>query len=434
MSAPALPLAEKSAVPLWLQDGNKRILVQLAAFAGAFAALVSRRPEVIYNPQFWAEDGKYWYADAYHLGWKCLLIPLDGYLNDFSRLVGLFTLLFPFAMVPLVMNLIALTVEVLPVTVFLSSRFDRIAMKTRLAACVLYVALPNSYETHGILTNLQWRLALLSCLILLGERPATVGWKLFDALVLISLSFAGPFGILVIPIALLMRWLGTRDGSNLHLIALLPGALVQTGLILFSHSRPAPPNGATLARFVGIVGGQIFCAITLGMKTILLWHVVGNRGLLFRVEVVAMIVGLGVIAYAVRYGPLELRLFVMFAATVLTLALWSPLVDPSSQQPQWEILQLPGIGNRYYFFPGLAFLVCLFWIIGAPSPWRKGMRGLAYAILALLLIGIYSDWNYPRFKDFHFQQYAAQFERMGPGETIRIPLNPTGWSMELKKK
>ena len=160
-----------------------KVIFHAAVFAVALAILISRRPDAVFHAQFWAEDGKYWYADAYQSGWHCLLMPLDGYFNTLSRLVGLFTLLFPFSMAPLVMNLCALVVEILPVHILLSSRFATIPMHMRLAGSLFYLVLPNCYETHAILTNLHWRLAVAGCLLLLGtpqdgklrKRDVTVG-------------------------------------------------------------------------------------------------------------------------------------------------------------------------------------------------------------------------------------------------------------------
>lgn len=412
----------------------RKIAFHAAVFLAAFLILFSRRPDAILNAQFWAEDGKYWYADAYHFGWRCLLMPLGGYLNTPSRLVGLFTLLFPFARAPLVMSICAILIEIVPVNFFLSSRFQGIPLRMRLAGALLYLALPNSYETHGILTNEQWRLALLACLVLLARPDDRNAWRVFDAAVLVTLTLAGPLGILLIPIAASLRWLRKGAGYDLHLVALIPGSVLQLVYLLLSGSRPSAPNGATMSRLIGIIGGQIFASLSLGMKTMLIFYVTGNRQSFLLVEMVAAIAGLAVVVYSLCYAPLELRLCLLFAGMVFAVALWSPLVDPASRTPQWEILQLPGLGNRYYFFPMLSFLACLFWMLGKPKPGGKIARYVAVAFLAALPFGIYSDWNYPAFKDFHFQEFAAQFEQAAPGTRVIIPLNPTGWRMDIVKK
>jgi hypothetical protein len=109
------------------------------------------------------------------------------------------------------------------------------------------------------------------------------------------------------------------------------------------------------------------------------------------------------------------------------------LVAPHNATTQWELLRFPGLGNRYYFFPMIGFLASLIWMATSASP-TKLARSSARAILLLVPIGVYRDWQLPKYKEFHFQSYAAQFEQAAPGTTMNIPLNPTGWRMTLVKK
>src|SRR5262252_1248728 len=119
-------------------SGEARVLLHLAIFLAGLLILYSRRPDVLANAQFYAEDGERWYRGAYEFGWRCLLIPDVGYLQTVSRLVALFALLFPFSVAPLVMNACALVAQILPVNWFLSRRFDDVPIAARLLACGLY--------------------------------------------------------------------------------------------------------------------------------------------------------------------------------------------------------------------------------------------------------------------------------------------------------
>ena len=110
----------------------------------------------------------FWYADAYNHSWHCLFMSEAGYLHTVPRLIALFTRRsFPLAVAPLVMNLFAFFFQILPIQVFLSSRFSSISTLLRLLSCLLYVAIPNSFEIHGNATNIQWHLTLVCCMILL---------------------------------------------------------------------------------------------------------------------------------------------------------------------------------------------------------------------------------------------------------------------------
>src|SRR5215467_5917128 len=77
-----------------------RAVFHLAIFFACLLMLYSRRPDVLGNAQFYAEDGERWYRGAYEFGWRCLLIPEVGYLQTVSRLVAMLALLFPFSVAP----------------------------------------------------------------------------------------------------------------------------------------------------------------------------------------------------------------------------------------------------------------------------------------------------------------------------------------------
>ena len=137
----------------------------LVIFVIASAIVISRRPDALLNAQFYAEDGTLWYADAYNQGAiRALFIPVVGYFQTFSRLIGALAQPLPLLWVPLFFNLVAITIQVLPVNLLISERFSKLSpnLQTRLVLAFLYLVLPNSAEPHANVTNCQWRLALLA--------------------------------------------------------------------------------------------------------------------------------------------------------------------------------------------------------------------------------------------------------------------------------
>jgi hypothetical protein len=405
----------------------------VAGFLIAFFILVSRRPDAILRAQFYAEDGARWYANAYQFGWHCLLIPETGYLQTVSRLVALFSLIFPFAIAPLVMNLCALTVQVLPVNFFLSPRFSAVPFEGRIIGCLLYLAMPNSIEIHANTTNIQWHLALLACLVLFARAPESRIWNVVDLCILALITLDSPLGVVLLAVAAGVWWKRRDAHAKWHLATLIPGTVLQIAVVLLSqiHGREPVQSGATLARLTGILGGQIFLSSALGVRTFAQFFLFGDRRLLFWIEVVAMIVGLLLVVYGFRSAQIELKLFILFAAGVLILALSHPIAGPDASFPQWEYLQIPGRSSRYYFFPILAFYASLLWLAGTSA--SKAMRYMAVAFLLLLPVGVYRDWRYPPFADLHFESYAAAFERTAVGNRVRIPINPVGWEMQIVK-
>lgn len=407
------------------------VVFHVAIFVVSFLILFSRRPDAILNAQFYAEDGARWFAEAYQFGWRCLLMPESGYLQTASRLVALLSLLFPFAQAPLVMNLCALAVQISPVNIFLSSRFDSIPIRLRLVACFVYLALPNSFEVHANTTNMQWHLALAGLLLLLGRTDTGSFGRGFSLLILGLSVLDGPTGVLILPIVIVLYWIRKDTQVRAVLVALATGSAIQILALLLSNSRRSAPNGATLERLTSILGGQVFLSSILGVRTSIQLFF-GHSRYLFVAQILALVIGSAVLLYALWHGSLELRLFLLFAAAILIFALIRPVATTTGNLEQWQALAKPGVGNRYYFFPMLAFFAALVWLAVGSAGNTKVVRYVALALLALLPIGIVRDWKYKPFVDYDFKAYAADFERAKPGTTVSIPINPD-WQLVLVK-
>jgi hypothetical protein len=430
-----------SALWVYLRDTNTTFsglshspIFHLIFFLSAFLIIFSRRPDAILNAQFWAEDGQRWYGDAYQFGLRSLFITdeLGGYLHTVPRLTALLALLVPFSLAPLAMNLCAIAIQISPASLFVSSRFSNLPLAGRLLASFLYLALPNTYEVNANATTIQWHFGLLAFLVLVAQLPTGWKWQLFDGIVLVLITLESPIGVLLVPVAAVLWWTRRTHWSGISLAILVPGAVVQAFIVLFSHSRQLAPNGASLHRLVSILGGQIFLSPLLGSKTLLHMTLRHFPDYVFTRETIAFVIGIAILLYALRYAPVELKLFVLFGFAVLSLSLARP-IPGHLPKPQWELMCFPGHGNRYYFLPSIAFMAALAWVAigGARVP-----RYVAGLLLLLLPLGIVRDWRYPDFVDLHFRKYASQFRRYPSGETIVIPINPVNadnWKMELTK-
>ncbi|MGV8637483.1 hypothetical protein ACV35N_36180, partial [Pseudomonas aeruginosa] len=64
------------------------------SFAAAFLLMWARRPDLLINPQFWAEDGYYWYSGAYNGNiLSFLATPVNGYFQTISKITAAFSLI-----------------------------------------------------------------------------------------------------------------------------------------------------------------------------------------------------------------------------------------------------------------------------------------------------------------------------------------------------
>ncbi len=175
------------------------------------------------------------------------------------------------------MNLIGLTVQVLPVSFLLSARCASLgSLSTRGLFAAAYVALPSCSEINVMVTNAQWHLALLSCLVLLAVPGKKFFWRLFDVSVLSLSGLTGPFCLMLVPIAAVIARRRRKVWLSPAYLALAITAIMQLTVMGVLAAIDAPPgmggrlslmNGASWQLFVRILGSQVFLnAITGGNR------------------------------------------------------------------------------------------------------------------------------------------------------------------------
>lgn len=407
--------------------------LHVLVFVIAFVIIISRRPDALFNAQFWAEDGNAWYANAYNLGAvRSLFLPYAGYFNSIARLTASFAQFFPLVWAPLIFNLVAVVIQILPATLITSSRFATLLpnRSTRLFLAFAYLARPNSFEINATLTGSQWHLALLACMVVLATPSRRLVWRVFDMAVILLSALSGPFSILLTPIAALCWWLRRGKWTFILLLGLYTGAVVQATAIVITSpqvNRLQLSLGATPELFLKILAGQVFLGALIGQEG----YAWVNPALNGYSLLVILVAGAGIAAclYGLLKGPLELRLFIAFAALIFGTSLFSPTA--SMTIPQWEALSIPGNSARYWFIPMLAFVTLLTWLLRKKS--LRQIQRVAAIALAAMLIGIILDWSHPPFADLNFKTYSSQFAEAPKGAKVTIPINPPGWTMDLIK-
>ena len=397
--------------------------------AGLF--VISRRPDAITNAQFWAEDGKLFYADVYNRGLlPTLTVPQSGYFLELPILVAGIARLVPLAFAPLVTNSIAIAIRVLPVGLLLSRRAETIAPDIRVRALLaaLYIALPGAPEANANITNAQWYLAVAAVIVLMLRPPMRRSTRALDVAIVAMCSLTGVFSIALAPLAFLYRrWRGAVAVSRATLTILSAGAVLQLLAIFVleyhlpsgfgARPRVSTPPYATLSGFFQVFGIRVIAEPILGNATVLGAVTAAFLGVLGAVGAVA----------AFRRGPAGLKLLIAFGGALFVMALAHPL-DIS-----WPGLTIFPTGARYFIIPQLAAVATLVWAIGYTrrTHWRVGLAAL---LLYICLVTITQDWTCTPFKQTDFSKRAQMFQHARPGVHMTFPLEPTGWSMTLVKR
>lgn len=405
----------------WWQHG--------AIFLVTLILLGSRRPDAVLDPQFYAEDGRVFFQDAYNLGWStALLHPYGGYFHAVPRLASALALLAPLYLAPLVLSLIALSLQALPVNLLLSERSAGWgSFRIRMLMAGIYLALPNCGELNANITNSQCSLALIALLLLVASPPRSAWARPIEGLFLLLFGLSGPYCILLLPIASMVAWKRHGRWQWTSLAILAATSLIEGWSLLFldREGRLHYALGASWARLARILASQIYLGALLGVNR--LGAISGSKMLVFLVCVA--IGGSALLVVCFYRSGLEMRSLILFSSVVLAAALVLPMIHTRPGQTLWETLAGAG-GEHYWFFSILAFAWSL---VQCGQSGKPVLRVASVYLLCLMSIGIARDWEHPSFKDLHFSESAKNFEALPAGSVKTFAENPEGWTVQLVK-
>jgi hypothetical protein len=396
------------------------------AFLCIAAAVISRKPELVFKAQFWGDEAS-WFADAYLNGpLHSILLPQAGYLCVASKLAVLPALHVPLLYAPVVFGLFAASVHALMAGYLLTKRLAHIAnLQSRMLLCALWVILPNAGEIDS-LNNTQWMLAALAVAVLVSSPPKTITWKVFDLISIGLISVTGPFCVLLFPLAIAW-WIIRRSNWTIVLACIFAaGSCVQ--LLTLRHAlSPCTPREILNPLLTRLSAGQIFLFGTLNGGNILP-HATINTPSVTPLAIFITLAGVGMTAYALRKAPAELKLFIAFAVLVFAASIRRLHCDPGWD---WQSMMTVGYAIRYWYIPRLAVLAIFVWIIGQQRPiWGRS----AAAAILLIAASAFAHWRYPAWPYQNFRRYAIAFEQAPKGTPISIPVNPPGWKIILVKR
>ena len=224
----------------------------LLLFYLLFAALlVTRRPDCIRNPQFWAEEGTRFFVDAReHSVWLNLATYSYGYFDLLVRLIHQLAALVRLEYAPLVLVISALAIQATIPTFVISGRCANWIgiFPIRFAAALLYCGLPNSFETHCIALHARVHLAVLAALVIVSTPPLSRLGKVFDAVTLTLSAFSGPYVLLLAPTALQRQWQTRTSAARRNCLILVIGFIFAIFAVIESGGSVWVTTGRIAAR------------------------------------------------------------------------------------------------------------------------------------------------------------------------------------------
>ncbi len=408
--------------------------------AGTFLLFVLRRPDVLANPQLWAEDGAVFFLEDLRLGfWHALITPYAGYLHLIPRLIAGVSSILPARVVPVSFNLAALSLEAVSCSAFFLPccrdyiRSDGI----RAAVClVMACAIPTGHELVGTISNVQWWLLIPGLILLMWVPKDGSRWKVWAAAAAgLSIALSAALLVIAVPLVVVRYALG-RYLPPVPAAITLFGTAIQ-GAVGMGNMAPQSGQAADLVSTLRAIGGawlsrpmlQTFCGerfvrsasdreLAICMALALCITVIGLTALLFRLEQPGRLVVSG----ALYLGGASLGLVIVgrhFVNDFLTTEGWRGF-----------------LGQRYFFLPS----AMLIFLVGVAVQRFCGRRTFAGVLLlaALFGTGVFQNFRAPQFVDLHWPAYAPQIDRWkeakSTGRAMRyfdVPINPQPWRLRF---
>lgn len=403
----------------------------LALFMVLALAICSRRPDVISRAQFYAEDGKIFYAQAHEWGFlHSLITPHGGYFQTIQRLVAGAAQFLPLENAPLFLNLVAIAIQATPALFLLSPRTKNLGPHYVRAALALFdIGIPRVAELHGDIAGAHFHFAVLMFLVLVAIPPKTILGRAFDLLVLVVGSLSGPFCILLLPAAALIFVRRKQNWTAWLVAVLVIGSTMQALSLTVSSSRQQSVAGlgATFPLFVHIMARQVFLPLYAGAGS--LYSLIRGTNAILIADCILTAAGFTFFIYAFVKGPAELQAMVLFAVIMLASSLAFPLA--STARRQWELLAVAGTVPRYWYLPHLSIMATIVWLYARFK--STAARRILGFLLVEVAITVAWHWRYAPMPDLHFSEYVRDFNRLPAGVRFEIPIFPPGWEMYLTK-
>ncbi len=378
-------------------------VLRLGLFLFACGVLLSRAPNLLLFPRFWAEEATEYFAYAYsHTFWETLFFfqksDVGGYFNLAASLpAALAGSLFSVESAPLVTTFFSFAVMLLPVSVltFGSSYLWNSLFSRCFALLFIFLAPTATPEVWMNSINSQVFLGVFTFLILFENfENRSIAWKSFCCFMLLFAGLSGVYAIFLVP-AFCARLYARRDPVTLLLVCcLLLCACIQGGLFLSG----AVGEGGDVRRFSETLW-------SLGPSSVFINHYlfpILGRELAYEAWHDVLMERASMYAW---WGSILGALFLFITAWSATLV--------KEEQRQWFIVGFVGLltvsfctmisafdgiaGGRYAVVPSVSFLLLIVALIRFTRSWWLSLI-LTFGLGVSLSSGFAHYWNDPFFR------------------------------------
>lgn len=369
-----------------------------------FVLAIARKPDGVFNPQFWAEDAVLFHAQAEELGAASLIRPALGYFHTIQRVVAWSATRFVDALYqPATYNYVAMLVSLLALSPLTTKRWTG---PPGWALGVTAILATQGGEIIFNLTNVQWIASLLIVICAVIQPPLSRIGLLLESVALFIVGLTGPFAVALLPL-IFLRWWRYGKRAIPGVIALAVAAAIQVWAFLHAGSSASARPELMQHSWAEILSLRLFAQTFLPEA---LWPT-STWGLIVFGAAVCVVVAFA----AFHPGPGRyMRGVFSFAAISIQLAV---LVRMDGVRD--ELVGLPN-GPRYFYDARVLIAWLLIVVLVTPKLPRL-LRFSAGAGLAGWMTVALLTFRVPPLPDLEWERHVAAIREGRPAE---IPVNP----------
>ncbi len=413
--------------PAEQDSANKPSLAMLLlVFALVALAALTRRPEAIFEPQFWAEDGKVFYwGQVEGASW---FSPYRNYICFIPRMTASLASMTSATWAPLIYNLVAWFISVTCYAWIALPAFRHIVRSdaARGALAVLFALIPSAGGIPLNITNIQWPLTLWAVLVSIQVLPRNRLLQILLGFGYFAIAFSAPATTILLPVWAL-RALTSRKDRLLPLTAIVIQIAWLSAYVLAKEENQAAAAGdawdSPVMLVIQFIVVRIFLMGTIGSQFV--------RESLPHTNEALFIAGAIFLAaiLAVLRALRKDRTFFAFTAIVALCMLGSAMIVMAGRE-KVAYMAWHWHGARYFYMPIAMFYI---WTFAALSRlWAVPVArytGWLLAVLVLIAVATNREDPIPPIRDKHWQTWAKGLDAglQQPDLGIpRVPLNPGG--------
>jgi len=415
-------------------------------FVAGLIILLARRPEGIFSPQFFAEDGTIFFKDAYQLQlYQALISTHAGYHNLLPRLVAELATLFPLSYSPFLYNAISLLIASFCLSWIYLPHFRHLVVddRARLVLALLYFLLPNQ-EMLMKLSYVQWYLLFWATLCCFMRLPNRCLFRILLVIANLIAFWTAAISFILLPIWMI-RIVYSKDkrakimsasiflaGCSALLANCLPGLFALEGASVY--------HIGLMTKIHGLLNGiayKAICSTILGSE-ITYWLFQNGQMLIYLVSFVLLFLILGMASTLKERLPVSIWGLIY----VIISSLGCFLLRPSFLG---SLANGTGVRShdRYFFLATNIFYLTVF-VIGTrfqkrfyPSTRNKI---IVLSIICALIIVQLAGFRMPQWTrhDLHWDMYAKLITinqekaiKEKSSRELIIPINPIPWKIQL---